>query len=118
MDKAMTILVDWVTKYSWPGVKHQVLKEPKRTPLLVIEIEGSEDYRSEKTVIMYGHMDKVTNLDKFYYFLKIKLKSNPLLILPSGEQDFIHKSLSLRMESFTEEEEQMMDTLCSRRFYL
>jgi len=54
MDKAMDLLVDWCKKQPIKNMKLEVLRLPKRTPLLFIEIPGQVD----QTVLLYGHMDK------------------------------------------------------------
>ncbi len=54
MDKAMQLLVAWCKKQAIKGMLLEVIQLPNRTPLLFIEIPGETD----KTVLLYGHMDK------------------------------------------------------------
>lgn len=54
MDKAMQIIVDWCKKQPIKGMKLEVLRVKGRTPLLFIDIPG----QSDKTIMLYGHMDK------------------------------------------------------------
>eukprot|EP00808_Paulinella_micropora_P015541 g81310.t1 len=57
-EKAVELMAGWVKKQNVPGLKIEVQKDTGRTPLIFIEIEGSEDSKSEEAVLMYGHMDK------------------------------------------------------------
>jgi acetylornithine deacetylase/succinyl-diaminopimelate desuccinylase-like protein len=54
LDKTVKLFTSWVERRGVPGLRLEVIKEPKRTPLLFIEIPGSID----DTVLMYGHLDK------------------------------------------------------------
>lgn len=54
MNKAMDLIVKWCTKQAIKNMNISVLEEEGRTPLLFIDIEG----QIEKTVLLYGHMDK------------------------------------------------------------
>ncbi len=54
LDKAMQLIVDWCLAQNIRGMKHTVHRHPGRTPLLVLEIPGEV----QKTVLLYGHMDK------------------------------------------------------------
>jgi acetylornithine deacetylase/succinyl-diaminopimelate desuccinylase-like protein len=52
--QAMQLLADWCKEQQVPGMQLKVHQLPGRTPLLFIEVPGDYD----KTVVMYGHMDK------------------------------------------------------------
>jgi acetylornithine deacetylase/succinyl-diaminopimelate desuccinylase-like protein len=56
MDKAVTMFADWARGKigAFQGAKLEVVRLPKRTPLILIEIPGS----AAGTVLMYGHLDK------------------------------------------------------------
>ncbi len=54
VDAAVKLVSDWVKKQAIPGLELRVLQLPKRTPLILIEIPGTID----RTVLMYGHIDK------------------------------------------------------------
>lgn len=54
IDAAVKLVSDWVKKQSIPGLELRVLQLPKRTPVILIEIPGATD----RTVLMYGHIDK------------------------------------------------------------
>lgn len=54
MEKAVTMLEDWCRKQPIRGMSVEVVRLPGRTPLLFIEIPGSND----DVVLLYGHYDK------------------------------------------------------------
>lgn len=54
MNQAMTLLANWCQQHPVDGMQLEVLQLPNRTPTLLIDIPGQID----KTVLMYGHMDK------------------------------------------------------------
>jgi acetylornithine deacetylase/succinyl-diaminopimelate desuccinylase-like protein len=54
MQRALDLIVDWCRARRLDGMKLEVVRLPKRTPLLFIEVPGDVD----DTVLLYGHMDK------------------------------------------------------------
>lgn len=54
MNQAVDLLADWCRKQNIVGMQLEVIRQPGLTPLLYLEIAGS----IEKTVLMYGHLDK------------------------------------------------------------
>jgi acetylornithine deacetylase/succinyl-diaminopimelate desuccinylase-like protein len=56
MEQAVTMFADWARgKLSaFPGATLEVVRLPKRTPLIFVEIPGT----APGTVLMYGHLDK------------------------------------------------------------
>jgi acetylornithine deacetylase/succinyl-diaminopimelate desuccinylase-like protein len=56
MEKAVTMFADWARGKlaALPGSTLEVVRLPKRTPLIAIEIPGT----ASGTVLMYGHLDK------------------------------------------------------------
>lgn len=54
MDKAIEHVSAWCKKNAPAGMVLEILRLPKRTPLLVIDIPGE----LEGTVLLYGHLDK------------------------------------------------------------
>jgi acetylornithine deacetylase/succinyl-diaminopimelate desuccinylase-like protein len=56
MEKVVQIFAGWANAKlaSFPGAKLEVVRLPKRTPLIFIEIPGD----APGTVLMYGHLDK------------------------------------------------------------
>lgn len=54
MDQAMDLLEAWAAKQPVDGMSMEVRRLPGRTPLLLIEIEGTRP----GNILLYGHMDK------------------------------------------------------------
>lgn len=54
MDKAAQLIKSWCEKQNISGMIIELIEKAGKTPLLFIDIPGS----SEKTVLLYGHMDK------------------------------------------------------------
>ena len=56
MEKAVTMFADWARGklQSFPGAALEVVRLPKRTPLIFFDIPGE----ASGTVLMYGHLDK------------------------------------------------------------
>lgn len=54
MEKAMNLIYEWCKKQPIKAMSCEIIKLPKRTPLLFIDIPGEID----ETVLLYGHMDK------------------------------------------------------------
>lgn len=54
MEKAVQLIASWCEKNAIENMKLEVVRLPKRTPLLFIEIPGS----SNETILLYGHLDK------------------------------------------------------------
>ncbi|HVN64322.1 MAG TPA: M20 family metallopeptidase [Candidatus Binataceae bacterium] len=54
MDRVAERLADWARRQPIRGIEVEIVRLPKRTPLLFIEVPGASD----DTVLLYGHMDK------------------------------------------------------------
>jgi len=56
MEKVVTLFEKWAREKNanLPGAKLEVVRLPKRTPLIFIEVPG----KSNDTVLLYGHLDK------------------------------------------------------------
>lgn len=54
LHRALQIVEDWVDSRKISYLKKEILEEPGRTPLLLLDIPGHYDYQ----VLMYGHLDK------------------------------------------------------------
>jgi acetylornithine deacetylase/succinyl-diaminopimelate desuccinylase-like protein len=56
MEKAVALFADWAggKLAAFPGASLEVVRLPKRTPLIFIEIPGT----APGTILMYGHLDK------------------------------------------------------------
>ena len=54
MEKAVDVIANWCRKYGPNDMMLQVLRLEGRTPLIYIDVPG----KSEKSVLLYGHLDK------------------------------------------------------------
>lgn len=54
IEKALQLADKWVESRNIPNLKKEILRVPERTPLLLLEIPGTDDFQ----VLMYGHLDK------------------------------------------------------------
>lgn len=54
MKQAVNLARSWAERQNLKGCKIEVISEPGRTPLILIEVEGTGD----KSVLLYGHLDK------------------------------------------------------------
>jgi len=59
IDEVVTMAVDWVNSRTIRGANLEVVRLPGRTPLILMEIEGS----LPGTVLLYGHLDKQPPFD-------------------------------------------------------
>lgn len=57
MEDAVTLMEAWARKQPVRGMQIEVVRLPGRTPLIFIEIEGT-DAGNPDTVLLYGHLDK------------------------------------------------------------
>jgi len=61
-DKALQLLVNWITSQSVKGLTQEVIREGKRTPLIFITVPATNG-NDQDSVLLYGHMDKQPPLD-------------------------------------------------------
>lgn len=54
MEQAVMHIATWCKEHAPKGMKLELMRLPKRTPLIFIEIAGQVD----QTVLLYGHLDK------------------------------------------------------------
>jgi len=54
MEDALQLALKWIDAHPIPGMKLEVGRLPGRTPLILIDVPGDVD----KTIVMYGHLDK------------------------------------------------------------
>lgn len=54
MDRAVELVKSWVLAQNVAGSRLEVLEEPGRTPVLLLEVHG----QTSDTVLLYGHLDK------------------------------------------------------------
>ena len=63
-EQAMRLLVDWAKKQPLKGMTQELFEEKGKTPFYLMEIQAFDGAASvaavagEKTLLMYGHMDK------------------------------------------------------------
>jgi acetylornithine deacetylase/succinyl-diaminopimelate desuccinylase-like protein len=57
MDQAVALMEAWARAQPVAGMRVEVVRLPERTPLIFIEIPGS-DAAGTDTVLLYGHLDK------------------------------------------------------------
>lgn len=62
MARAVSLLADWARPRLPPGATLEVLELPERTPVIFIEVPGSEGRESD-TVLLYGHLDKQPEIE-------------------------------------------------------
>ena len=58
MDQAAELMRAWCEANALPGMKVEIVRLPKRTPLLFVEIPAANGGSNDDCVLMYGHMDK------------------------------------------------------------
>jgi acetylornithine deacetylase/succinyl-diaminopimelate desuccinylase-like protein len=58
MDKVVARFEKWAREHVPGGATIEVVRLPKRTPLLFIEIPGQTPSHSNDCILLYGHMDK------------------------------------------------------------
>ncbi len=58
MERAVTLVRDWCAKRAIAGMSIDVRRLPGRTPLIVIDIPAFGGAPADRTVILYGHLDK------------------------------------------------------------
>lgn len=54
MEQAVELIVNWCREHAPNNMTMDILREPGRTPLIFMDIPGDGD----KTVLLYGHLDK------------------------------------------------------------
>jgi acetylornithine deacetylase/succinyl-diaminopimelate desuccinylase-like protein len=54
IDAAVKLAADWCRQHALPGMKLEVVRLDKRTPVLFIEVPG----KGEGNILVYGHLDK------------------------------------------------------------
>jgi acetylornithine deacetylase/succinyl-diaminopimelate desuccinylase-like protein len=59
MERAVEVVSSWCAARSVPGLRVEVIRLPKRTPLVWIEAPGEVD----DTVLLYGHLDKQPEME-------------------------------------------------------
>lgn len=57
-DKAVKVISTWIEAQKLTGCTVKVLKEPKRTHMILAVVEATKGKTEEKTILFYGHCDK------------------------------------------------------------
>ena len=57
IEAAVTLAAEWCRKHPVEGMQLEVVRLPKRTPLLFIEVPATKGAKAG-TVLLYGHLDK------------------------------------------------------------
>lgn len=58
MDAAVTLMERWARAQAIPGMRIEVVRLEGRTPLIFIEIPGTDPSAVDDCVLLYGHLDK------------------------------------------------------------
>lgn len=58
LDQAIQLAKTWVERQNVAGIKMEVIKEKGRTPVLFFDIPATGGLQNERTVLLYGHLDK------------------------------------------------------------
>jgi acetylornithine deacetylase/succinyl-diaminopimelate desuccinylase-like protein len=59
MEQAVELVCSWCQKQAIHGLQLEVIRLPGRTPLIYMDIPG----QSDKTILLYGHIDKQPEMD-------------------------------------------------------
>jgi acetylornithine deacetylase/succinyl-diaminopimelate desuccinylase-like protein len=59
MEQALQLVLRWLRDHPLPGAKVSVGKLPGRTPTILVDVPG----QVEKTVLLYGHLDKQPEME-------------------------------------------------------
>lgn len=59
MEEALKLTTDWLEKHPIEGAEVKIGRLPGRTPLILMDIPGDVD----KTVVLYGHLDKQPEME-------------------------------------------------------
>ncbi|XP_049847826.1 cysteinylglycine-S-conjugate dipeptidase-like [Schistocerca gregaria] len=58
IDHVVELFTGWILSQNLRGMYMEVYREEGRTPLILVEIEPSSEKCADRTVLLYGHMDK------------------------------------------------------------
>lgn len=63
LSRAARLLRDWAESRAIPGMSIELIEEPGLSPFLFIEIDATEASLADRTVVIYGHMDKQPEME-------------------------------------------------------
>jgi acetylornithine deacetylase/succinyl-diaminopimelate desuccinylase-like protein len=49
---------EWIESRDVPGARFEIVEQPGRSPLLLVDIPATEGATAQGTVVLYGHLDK------------------------------------------------------------
>jgi acetylornithine deacetylase/succinyl-diaminopimelate desuccinylase-like protein len=58
IEAAVTLAAEWCRKHPVEGMQLEIVRLPKRTPVLFIEVPAAKGAEKAGTVLLYGHLDK------------------------------------------------------------
>jgi acetylornithine deacetylase/succinyl-diaminopimelate desuccinylase-like protein len=58
MERAVELVVDWCRHRPIAGLAVEVQRLPGRTPLVICEVPATDPNLADRTVVLYGHLDK------------------------------------------------------------
>ena len=58
MEQAVTLVADWCRARPIKGLEVKVIRLEGRTPLVYMEIPATAEHAADRTVVLYGHLDK------------------------------------------------------------
>ncbi len=61
--RAARLLRDWAAAREIPGMHVELIEHPGLTPLLLVEIDATDPVLADRTVVLYGHMDKQPEME-------------------------------------------------------
>ena len=61
--RAAHLLRDWAAARSIPGMRTELIEPQGLTPLLLVEIDATDAALADRTVVLYGHMDKQPEME-------------------------------------------------------
>jgi acetylornithine deacetylase/succinyl-diaminopimelate desuccinylase-like protein len=61
-EKALNVITSWLKEQNIQGCSWEVLRQPERTPLLIVDVTAS-DAKINTSTLMYGHFDKQPPFD-------------------------------------------------------
>ncbi|WP_298207597.1 M20/M25/M40 family metallo-hydrolase [Ferrimicrobium sp.] len=58
IERALALYQRWIETRQVPGLTSRIQRIEGRTPLLVVDVPGTDDATDQTTVLLYGHLDK------------------------------------------------------------
>ena len=61
--RAATLLRDWAVAQQIPGMTVELVEVPGLTPVLLVEVPATDAALADRTVLLYGHLDKQPEME-------------------------------------------------------